>query len=128
MGLFTITTEMQGLLWKGAGLFLLFGCIELLRETKRNSGELKMTKEEIKEESKQSDGNPQIKARIRTIRRSQARKRMMTAVPTATAVIVNPTHFAVALKYDPLTMAAPLVLAKGKNYLAASHSKARSRQ
>ena len=52
------------------------------------------------------------------IRRDQARKRMMQAVPTATAVIVNPTHFAVALKYEPTTMAAPLVVAKGKNYLA----------
>lgn len=117
-GLFTVSSQMQGLLWKAAALFLVFGCVELLRESRHNSSELKMTKEEVKDESKQTDGNPQIKARIRAIRRNQARKRMMKAVPTATAVIVNPTHFAVALKYEPTLMAAPLVVAKGKNYLA----------
>lgn len=117
-GMVAISTQMKGLLWKAAGLFLVFGIVELLRETRYNSSQLRMTKEEVKEENKQLDGNPQIKARIRSIRRNQARKRMMQAVPTATAVIVNPTHFAVALKYEPATMAAPLVVAKGKNYLA----------
>jgi flagellar biosynthetic protein FlhB len=77
-----------------------------------------MTKQEVKDEHKESEGSPQIKARIRNIRRSQARKRMMHEVPKATAVVVNPTHYAVALRYDPETMAAPLVVAKGKNYLA----------
>lgn len=117
-GLFTIAGQMKGLLWKAAGLFLVFGIVELLRETRYNSSQLRMTREEVKEENKQLEGNPQIKARIRAIRRNQARKRMMQAVPTATAVIVNPTHFAVALKYEPAVMAAPLVVAKGKNYLA----------
>ena len=69
----------------------------------RSSNQLKMTKQEIKDEHKESEGNPQIKAKIRAIRRDQARQRMMKAVPTATAVIVNPTHFAVALKYEPDT-------------------------
>lgn len=118
VGLMTITSQMRGLLWKAAGLFLVFGIVELLRESRHNTSQLRMTKEEVKEENKQLEGNPQIKAKIRSIRRSQARKRMMHAVPKATAVIVNPTHFAVALKYEPLTMAAPLVVAKGKNYLA----------
>ncbi|HXJ39822.1 MAG TPA: EscU/YscU/HrcU family type III secretion system export apparatus switch protein [Bryobacteraceae bacterium] len=117
-GMFTITGQLQSLLWKAAGLFLVFGCVELLRETKRHGSEMKMTKQEVKDESKESDGNPQIKAKIRSIRRDQARRRMMQNVPTATAVIVNPTHFAVALKYEPESMAAPLVVAKGKNYLA----------
>lgn len=117
-GLVAIASQMKGLLWKAAGLFLVFGIVELLRETRYNSSQLRMTKEEVKEENKQLEGNPQIKARIRAIRRNQARKRMMQAVPTATAVIVNPTHFAVALKYEPASMAAPLVVAKGKNYLA----------
>jgi len=117
-GLFTITGQMQSLMWKAAGIFLVFGCIELLRETRRYSAELRMSKQEIKDENKELDGNPLIKARLRNLRRDQARKRMMQAVPTATAVVVNPTHFAVALKYDPLVMAAPLVVAKGKNYLA----------
>src|SRR5690242_14427258 len=80
--------------------------------------DLRMTKQEIKDEMKESDGSPQVKAKIRSLRRDQARRRMMQAVPTATAVIVNPTHFAVALLYKPESMAAPLVVAKGKNYLA----------
>ena len=109
---------LRGLLWKAAALFFVFGFIELFRETRRHTNELRMTKQEIKDEMKESEGNPQIKAKIRAIRRDQARKRMMQAVPTATAVIVNPTHYAVALKYDPATMVAPLVVAKGKNYLA----------
>jgi flagellar biosynthetic protein FlhB len=117
-GLFAIVSPMQGLLWKAAAIFFVFGCLELFRETKRYAFEMKMSKQEIKDERKESEGNPMIKARLRMIRRDQARKRMMQAVPTATAVIVNPTHYAVALKYDPLTMAAPLVVAKGKNYLA----------
>src|SRR5262249_44298245 len=84
----------------------------------RHNKELRMSKQEIKDEMKESEGNPHIKAKIRSIRRDQARRRMMDAVPTATAVVVNPTHFAVALKYEPASMAAPLVVAKGKNYLA----------
>src|ERR1700691_1856620 len=99
--MFTITGQMQGLLWKAAGISLVFGFVELFRETKRYAVEMRMSKQEIKDENKESEGNPQIKARLRMIRRDQARKRMMQAVPTATAVIVNPTHFAVALKYDP---------------------------
>lgn len=117
-GIFAVSDQIKGLLWKAAGIFLLFGCVELLREARHNSSNLRMTKQEVKDESKETDGNPQIKARIRTIRRDQARKRMMQAVPTATAVIVNPTHFAVALKYEAESMVAPIVVAKGKNYLA----------
>jgi flagellar biosynthetic protein FlhB len=105
-------------MWKAAALFFVFGCVELVRETRKHANELKMSKQEVKDEAKESEGNPQIKAKIRAIRRDQARRRMMQEVATATAVIVNPTHFAVALKYDPEGMAAPMVVAKGKNYLA----------
>ena len=117
-GVALVSDSVKGLLWKAAGLLLVFGFVELFRETRKQTNQLKMTKQEVKDEHKESEGNPQIKAKIRSIRRDQARKRMMKAVPTATAVIVNPTHFAVALKYEPDTMAAPLVVAKGKNYLA----------
>jgi flagellar biosynthetic protein FlhB len=82
---------------------------------------MKMTKQEVKQEFKETEGNPQIKARIQRIRRDQARKRMMHQVPTATAVIVNPTHYSVALRYDPETMAAPVVVAKGKELSRPSH-------
>jgi flagellar biosynthetic protein FlhB len=67
---------------------------------------------------KEVDGSPLMKARIRRLRRDMARRRMMHEVPTATAVIVNPTHYAVALKYSMETRGAPKVVAKGKNYLA----------
>jgi flagellar biosynthetic protein FlhB len=106
------------LLWRSAGLFFVFGCIDLIRETKKFTTDLRMTKQEVKDEHKESEGNPQMKMRVRRIQREQARKRMMQQVPKATAVIVNPEHFAVALRYEPESMAAPLVVAKGKNYLA----------
>jgi flagellar biosynthesis protein FlhB len=80
---------------------------------------MKMTKQEIKEEHKESEGDPIIKSRIRNIRLSRARKRMMAAVPTADVVITNPTHFAVALKYTHGEMSTPIVVAKGADHVAA---------
>ena len=79
---------------------------------------MKMSKQDIREEQKQTEGNPQIKMRIRRLQRDTRRRRMMEDVKTATALIVNPTHYAVAIRYHHETMAAPVVVAKGKNYLA----------
>jgi flagellar biosynthesis protein FlhB len=79
--------------------------------------DLMMTKQEVKEEHKQSEGNPQIKARIRSLQRSMARRRMMAKVPKATVVITNPTHYAVALQYHK-GLEAPKVVAKGQNLIA----------
>lgn len=79
---------------------------------------MKMTKQEIKDEHKQSEGDPHIKGRIRQLRFERARRRMMAAVPSADVVVTNPTHFAVALKYDPAQMGAPMVLAKGVDQVA----------
>ena len=78
---------------------------------------LKMTLQETRDEYKQTEGDPKIKGRVRAIRSERAKKRMMAAVPQATVVITNPTHFAVALKYDR-TMSAPLCLAKGADAVA----------
>lgn len=117
-GLRQVGAAIMDLLWKAAGLFLAFACVDLFREQRRHSAKLRMSKQDIKEEMKESEGNPQIKATIRRLQRDQARKRMMHAVPTATAVVVNPTHYAVALRYVPEEMAAPMVVAKGKNYVA----------
>lgn len=75
--------------------------------------DMMMTKQEVKEEFKQSEGDPLVKAKIRQIQRQMAQRRMMEEVPKADVVITNPTHVAVALKYDQLKMAAPVVLAKG---------------
>ncbi len=78
---------------------------------------LRMSKQEVKEEFKQTEGNPQIKGKIRERQRAMAMRRMMQEVPKATAVITNPTHFAVAIRYDK-TMTAPEVVAKGQDFLA----------
>ena len=79
---------------------------------------MRMTKQELRDEFKEADGDPHIKARIRRLRQERSKKRMMAAVPTATVVITNPTHFAVALAYDMATMPAPKVVAKGVDQLA----------
>ena len=77
-----------------------------------------MTKEEVKQEYKLMEGNPETKGRIRQIQRLMSRTRMMAAVPEADVIVTNPTHYAVALRYDTRREAAPVVLAKGKGYLA----------
>jgi flagellar biosynthetic protein FlhB len=79
---------------------------------------LMMTKQEVKDEHKDMEGDPKVKGRIRAIRLERHKKRMMANVPKATVVVTNPTHFAVALKYDMDSMAAPTVVAKGADYLA----------
>jgi len=81
---------------------------------------LRMTKQEIRDEAKDSEGRPEAKQRVRKLQQQAARRRMMTKVPTADVVIVNPTHFAVALKYDPKKMRAPRLVAKGRDMVAAN--------
>ena len=81
--------------------------------------QLKMTKQEVKDEYKNTEGKPEVKQRIREAQMAMAQKRMMAEVPKADVVITNPTHYAVALKYDPQTMAAPIVVAKGADLIAA---------
>ena len=80
--------------------------------------DLKMTKQEVKDERKQSYGDPQVKSRIRSVQMEMARRRMMAAVPEADVVITNPTHLAIALKFDAQEMIAPKVLAKGSGHVA----------
>jgi flagellar biosynthetic protein FlhB len=79
---------------------------------------LRMTRQEVRDEAKESDGRPETKQRIRQLQQVIARRRMMHKVPTADVVLVNPTHFAVALKYDPKQMRAPRVVAKGADLVA----------
>ena len=81
---------------------------------------LRMTRQELRDESKEQDGRPETKQRIRQMQQTLARRRMMHKVPTADVLIVNPTHFAVALKYDPKKMRAPVVVAKGVDLVAAN--------
>ncbi|MCU1336611.1 MAG: Type secretion exporter [Bryobacterales bacterium] len=117
-GLLKVGASIKDVLWKAAGLFLVFGLIDLFRQKRKFTKDLRMTKQEVKEEAKDTDGNPHVKGKIRRLQRDLARRRMMHNVATATAVIVNPTHYAIALRYDHETMATPMVVAKGKNYLA----------
>ena len=79
---------------------------------------LKMTKQELRDEAKESDGNPEVKARMRHAAREMANRRMMDAVPTADVIVTNPTHYAVALKYEAGAMSAPKVVAKGVDEMA----------
>ncbi|MEX1147525.1 MAG: flagellar type III secretion system protein FlhB [Sphingomonadales bacterium] len=94
-----------------AGLDFLFQHFQHLKK-------MRMTKQEIKDEHKQTDGDPHVKARLRQLRAERSRKRMMAAVPEADVIITNPTHFAVAMKYEGNTMEAPRVVAKGVDHMA----------
>ena len=80
--------------------------------------DLKMTKQEVKEEYKQMEGDPMVKARMRSLAQDRSRKRMLAAVPKATFVIANPTHFAIAMRYERSEANAPIVVAKGKDLIA----------
>jgi flagellar biosynthetic protein FlhB len=110
--------SIQDLVWKGAMLFIVMGAIDFARQNRRYIADLRMSKQELREEAKEMEGNPQVRARVRQLRREWLRRRMMAQVPKATAVIVNPTHYAVAIRYAMDSMSAPAVVAKGKNYLA----------
>lgn len=100
-------------------VLVVLGTVMLVRERSRYSKRLRMSKQEIRDESKETDGNPHTKARVRRIQRDMRRRNMMKDIAKATAVIVNPTHYAVALQYEQGVMTAPKVIGKGKNYLAA---------
>jgi len=99
-------------------VLLILAILDLLYVRWRFTQNIKMTKEEVKQEHKDSEGDPQIKGKIRTLQFAQARRRMQKLIPTADVVVTNPTHYAVALKYDRERMAAPMVLAKGADHLA----------
>lgn len=117
-GFAVLNSSLMTLFWKAAGVFLAVGAVDLFRQLKRYNAELRMSKQDVKDEYKETEGNPQMKSRVRRIQRDRARRQMMKEIPTATAVVVNPTHYAVALRYSLESNAAPMVVAKGKNYLA----------
>ncbi|MGB3462001.1 MAG: flagellar biosynthesis protein FlhB [Rhodanobacter lindaniclasticus] len=105
-------------LWFGV-ILALIGAIDALYQKFDHAKNLRMTKQEIKDEMKESEGNPEMKGRIRQVQQAQARRRMMEELPRADVLVVNPTHFAVALRYDDGRMGAPRVIAKGVDVLAA---------
>lgn len=99
-------------------VFLIVAVFDLAFQRYDYAKNLKMTKQEVREELKDTEGNPQLKGRVRQVQREMARQRMMTEIPKADVVVTNPTHLAVALKYDPREMAAPMVVAKGQRLIA----------
>jgi flagellar biosynthetic protein FlhB len=101
-----------------AGVLSVFAAADFWFQRYEHSKNLRMTKQEAKQEHREREGDPQIRARIRSIQREMARKRMMQAVRKADVIVTNPTHIAVALIYDKSKMAAPKVVAKGADFLA----------
>lgn len=101
-----------------AAVTILIALVDVPFQIMDHSKKLKMSKQEIKDEHKDSEGKPEVKGRIRQLQREMAQRRMMAQVPDADVVITNPTHYAVALKYDPEKMATPIMLAKGGDQTA----------
>ena len=114
---FAGTQLMGGMTLLGVALAL-FAAIDVPLQQQLYNRRMRMTREEAKQEMKEAEGNPEIKAKIRQKMREIARRRMLAAVPTADLIVMNPTHYAVALKYDDASMAAPRVVAKGADLLA----------
>ena len=112
-----ISTRLFELAWKCALVLLLWAAIEFMVARQRFESGLKMTQQEVREESKESEGNPQVKMRIRKLQRQVRRKRMLEDVKRAAVVITNPTEYAIALEYHA-GLSAPLVVAKGRNLIA----------
>ncbi len=102
-----------------SALYMVIALGDYIYQRVKFSNDMKMTKQEIKEEFKQMEGDPQIKGQIRAKMREASRRRMMQDLPKADVVITNPTHYAVAIQYDPEIADAPVVIAKGEDYMAA---------
>lgn len=99
-------------------VLLVIAVIDLAFQRAEHTKKMRMTKQEIKDEYKQTEGDPHVKAKLRQLRSEKARQRMMQAVPSADVIITNPTHYSIALKYDPNAMEAPKCVAKGVNETA----------
>jgi flagellar biosynthetic protein FlhB len=121
LGVKTLTTMVCGMMyevgWKACLVLIAWSGVDYLLTWQKMESDLKMSREEIKEEHKSSDGNPVSKGRIRRMQRRMRKKQALAAAATATVIVTNPTHYAVALRYTP-EMAAPMVVSKGMNLLA----------
>jgi flagellar biosynthetic protein FlhB len=105
------------LTWKSGLVLLAWSVVDYVLTLRKMESDMKMTKQEVRQEYKETDGNPVIKGRIRQLQRAMRKKQSLKAAATATVIVTNPTHFAVALRYET-DMPAPVVVAKGKNLLA----------
>ena len=123
-GTVAVTTEhawghILKFLWQAGGAIAVLGVVDYGLQRYRLMSSLKMTRQEVQEEARSEEGRPEVKARIRRLQRDLSRRRMLRATAKATVVITNPTHYAVALEYRRDKMAAPVVVAKGKDLVAA---------
>jgi flagellar biosynthetic protein FlhB len=113
-----ISKLILGLLIRVCLLLLVIAATEVFFQKWKYNQDMKMTKQEVKQERKDTDGSPELKVRIRRIQIEMSQNRMLQEIPKASVVIVNPTHVAVVLKYDARTMNAPIMVAKGADYVA----------
>jgi len=111
------STSLQ-LSWRVVFLLLFLGVLDYFYQRYKFNKNLRMTKQEVKDEMRQVEGDPRVKARLKSLMRQLASRRMMAAVPQADVVVTTPTHLAVALKYDSSSMVAPQVVAKGRGFVA----------
>lgn len=117
-GVYGLTAVAYKMSFQTALVLLVIAALDYVWQFYRHRQSLMMTKQEVREESKQQEGSPEVKGRIRRIQREMAQRRMMAQVPKADAVIVNPTHYAAAIRYDTQTMNAPRLIAKGHDATA----------
>jgi len=121
LGLRSFTSFAGGMIftlaWKSALVLLVWSAVDYVLTWKKMEGDLKMTKQEVREEHKESEGNPVIKQRMRQVQRARRKSNSLKAAATATVIVTNPTHFAVALRYEA-DMPAPIVVAKGLDLIA----------
>ena len=106
------------LAWRSCMVFLAWSGMDYFLQWQTFEKSLRMTKQEVRDESKENEGSPEIRGRIRRLRREMVRRSLQKSMKRATAVITNPVHYAVALEYRPASMAAPVVVAKGQNLIA----------
>jgi flagellar biosynthesis protein FlhB len=107
-----------GLLWRVSLVYAVFAFIDFAYQKYKYKKDLMMTKQEVKEENKQAEGDPLVKGKIKSLQFAAAKRRMMKDIPTADVVITNPTHYAIALKYNPRKKSSPIVVAKGVDEVA----------
>jgi flagellar biosynthetic protein FlhB len=103
---------------KTCGIMIVLAVIDFMFSRFEMEQKMKMTKQEVKEEFKETEGDPQLKARVRSVQQEMARKRMMAEIPTADVIVTNPTHLSVAIAYKRDEMDAPQIVAKGADHLA----------
>ncbi len=114
----TILKTLLEMAIKVAILLIVLGVLDFFYQKYKTHKELKMTKQEVKDEAKQADGDPKIKGKIRSLRMEMHRKMMMNEVPKATVVVTNPTFIAIAIRYNPAMDRSPVIVAKGKRIMA----------